>query len=358
MSDLSGGQTAGPGIVSGHADEEKPHQSRRLWLGRLGAFLASIACGMAINDFSSSLGYRGLPGAFALAGVVTVAAWIRGLSPRARLARHASWLFITPGACLAGIAALSSGPTAAILTAISGTLTVGAVLVTNELLSAARLLRGVALIAIGAAGLAYGSQALTDRYTLMGVAVIVMGAGFTAEGVGTLADRDTVVEMARNLLVVGCIPFALAFALDPTPHIGGTMSAGTFPVFLGGTIILTVGAIAWIAASITGRTKLAKKSLIAYGIGAIPFGAAFFASHAPILGAAIIAMGAACIAIAVAAIGPRTIFARVQQIVEWATEEPQIGSSTSPADSQADSTTSLMPPAGTSGSRMDGEDLP
>lgn len=186
----------------------------------------------------------------------------------------------------------------------------------------------------------------------------MMGAGFTVEGVGTLADRDTLVEMARNLLFVGCIPFAVAFVLDPTPRIGGTMSAGAFPAFLGGAIILTIGAIAWIAASITGRTKLATKSLIAYGIGAIPFGAAFFASNALILGAAIIAMGAACIAIAVVATGPRIILTRIQQIAEWATEESQSGSSASPADSQADSTTSLMPPAGTSGSRMDGEDLP
>lgn len=49
----------------------------------------------------------------------------------------------------AAIAAFGSRPTASILTLIAAVLTVGAVLVTKELLSAARLLRRMALVAIG-----------------------------------------------------------------------------------------------------------------------------------------------------------------------------------------------------------------
>src|ERR1700722_19319685 len=108
------------------------------WLRTLAASLPGVACGWAINQFSSSLGYSGLAGVVALTGVVGVAVWIRGLNPRARLPRYAPWLFMIPAACVAAIAAFSARSTASILTLIAAILTVGAVLITQELLSVAR----------------------------------------------------------------------------------------------------------------------------------------------------------------------------------------------------------------------------
>ena len=128
-------------------------------------------------------------------------------------------------------------------------------MVTKELLSAARLLRGVALVAIGAGGVAFGSRALVDRYALMGAASIAAGAAFFAEGVGNIADRDAVIEMARNMLFIACIPLAVAVARNPNPHTGGTMSGGTRPLMFGATIVLTSAAIAWWIALIGSRQE-------------------------------------------------------------------------------------------------------
>ena len=317
MNDLPGEPKADPeDVPSGNA-------SARPWLRALAASLPGVAGAWAVNQLSSSLGYPGLAGVVALCGVVVVAVWIRDLNPRARLPRYAPWLFMAPAACLAAIAAFGSRPTASILTLIAAVLTVGAVLVTKELLSAARLLRGVALVAIGAGGVAFGSRALVDRYALMGAASIAVGAAFFAEGVGNIADRDAVIEMARNMLFIACIPLAVAVARNPNPHTGGTMSGGTRPLMFGATIVLTSAAIAWWIALIGSRQKLATGALIAFGVGSIGFAVAFLASGAILAGAASIALGAALTVIVVAKIGPRTIVSRTQRIAAWATKAPQ-----------------------------------
>ncbi len=105
---------------------------KRPWLGRLSTYLASFAGGAAINDFSGTLGYHGLAGAIALLAVVAAATWIRGLDPRARLPRRALWLFLAPAACMATIAAFSSGTAASILTAAAAILTIGGVLIAQR----------------------------------------------------------------------------------------------------------------------------------------------------------------------------------------------------------------------------------
>lgn len=323
----------------------------RPWLRTLATSLPSIAGAWAVNQFSSSLGYPGLTGIVALSGVVVAAVWIRGLDPRARLPRYAPWLFMIPAACLAAIAAFSAASTASILTVIAAVLTVGAVLITKEFLSTARLLRGVALIAVGAESLAFGSKSLTDHYALIGAASIALGAAFIAEGVGNIADRDAVIRMARNMLVIACAPFVIAVALDPNPHTGGTMSAGTRPLVFGATIVLTAGGIAWWAAIIGGRHKLVTGALIAFGVGSIGFAGAFLASGGTLIGAASIALGAAAIAIGIAKVGPRTIMARIQQLADWATKVPQ-GAEDQEAEAES------MPPAGARDPRWRGPDHP
>ena len=303
---------------------ESPHRPARPWLGRLATYLASFAGGMAVNDFSSSLGYHGLAGAVALSGVVAAATWIRGLNPRARLPRYAPWLFVIPAACLAAIAAFSSGPTVSILTAIAAVLTVGAVLVTKELLSAARLLRGVAFVALGAASIAFGSAALADRYALMGAASIVLGAAFIAYGAAAIADRDALMEMAKSVYAIASIPLLIAIIVDPSTHIGPTISTHSRPLLLGVAIVVTAASIASWAANTADRYALATGALIAYGVACIAFGASSITDPPnALMGAACISLGAASAAFGVARIGPRTIATRVRQVANWATKVPQ-----------------------------------
>src|SRR5438046_2273555 len=115
------------------------------WRGKLTGLLMTFAGGMAVNDFSSTLGYRGLAGVLAIAGVVAAATWIRQLDADAWLPRCASWLFLTPAAAVAVAAAFSPGPSAGILTAAAVILTAGAVLVATDLETAAELLSRAAL---------------------------------------------------------------------------------------------------------------------------------------------------------------------------------------------------------------------
>jgi hypothetical protein len=58
------------------------------WRGRIATALLGVAGGMAVNDFSATLGYRGLAGVLAVGGVVAAAAWLRGLDARAWLPRN------------------------------------------------------------------------------------------------------------------------------------------------------------------------------------------------------------------------------------------------------------------------------
>ena len=61
----------------------------------------TFAGGMAVNDLSGTLGYRGLAGVLAIAGVTAAATWIRQLDADAWLPRCASRLFLTPAATVA-----------------------------------------------------------------------------------------------------------------------------------------------------------------------------------------------------------------------------------------------------------------
>ena len=293
----------------------------RSWLGKLG--LAAVASSWATNVFSGWLGFPGLVGILALSGVVAAATWIHTLDPRAPLPRYASWLFITPAACLATTAAFSSGSSVVFLTIVAAVLTVGAVLMTNDLLSVARLLEGTAFVAMGAGGIAFGSVAIAHRYALLGAASVALGTTIIAYGAAAIADRDRLVEAAKNMRFIACIPFAVAIAIDPSPRVGATMSDATRPLFLIAAIALTAAVLAWWIAIISRRRKLAAGALTAVGVGCFVFGAAFFANRAALEGMSSIALGAASIVLSVAIIKPRAVVTRIRQIVDWATKVPQ-----------------------------------
>src|SRR5690348_2394381 len=99
-------------------DSTKPRRPKLRWRGKVTGLLIGAAGGMAINDFSGTLGYRGLAGVFAIAGVLATTNWVRGLDARAWLPRYASWLFLVPAAAVAIAAAFSSKPGAGVLTSV------------------------------------------------------------------------------------------------------------------------------------------------------------------------------------------------------------------------------------------------
>jgi len=315
---------------------------------------------MAVNDVSGSLGYHGLGGAFALAGVVTAAVWIRGLDPDAPLPRYATWLFLTPAGVAAAIAAFSSELTGSTLTIVAVVLTLGAVLVAKELESAARVLGGAAFIAVGAAVIAGGAASTADREVLFGPAFIAGGAVLIAGGTAFIADREVLIGPAvlaggtafiaagaafiadREVLIGvafiagGAAVIALAAAL--IAHRGvlygaAVIAGGATVIVLGmaavaerdvlyGAAIIAAGAalIPLGAAFITGRKVLIGVAFVAVGAAVIALGAASIAGREVLIGAAFIAIGAAGIVYGATYIGPSTIVIRARQVVDWATK--------------------------------------
>jgi len=172
--------------------------------------LASFAAGAAVNDISATIGYHGLAGAVALLAVITTATWIKGLDPRARLRRRATWLYLAPAAVTAAIAACTAGTTTSILTAAAAIFTIGALLTAKELESAASLLGGAAAIAGGAALIAGGAALIADSKTLLGAAAIAAGAAAIAAGAAFIADSKTllgaaVIALGAALIALGAV---------------------------------------------------------------------------------------------------------------------------------------------------------
>src|SRR5450756_1260586 len=162
----------------------------RGWRIVLTTALTGAAGGMAVNDFSGTLGYRGLAGVFALAAVLAAANWLRTLDPRGPLARHVPWLFLAPAAVAAIIAAFIQGHAAGIFTAIAVILTTGAVFLSAEIGAAAGLLVGVAVIGLGVVITGAGAM-LAEGATLTGLA-------FIGAGVARLTGRATPAPMNAN----------------------------------------------------------------------------------------------------------------------------------------------------------------
>ena len=141
-----GDPPAEPGATDVEDNEDRRRRRsgwlrRSGWRGTLYLVLIGAAGGMAINDFSNTMGFPGLAGDLAIAGVLAATIWLRKLPPKAPLARQALWLFLTPAAAAALVAALSTGRVAGILAALAVILTAGAVLLATDLEAAVELAR-------------------------------------------------------------------------------------------------------------------------------------------------------------------------------------------------------------------------
>ena len=205
-----GSQVAEPGSPAedtSAGDATTRQSPGRPWLVQVSTGLASFAAGAAVNDISATVGYHGLAGAVALLAVITTATWIKGLNPRARLRRRASWLYLAPAAVAAAIAACTAGATTSILTTAAAIFTIGALLIAKELEFAASLLAGAAAIAGGAAVIAGGAAAIADSKTLLGAAAIAVGAAAIAVGAAAIADSKILLGAATIAVGAALIAF-------------------------------------------------------------------------------------------------------------------------------------------------------
>src|SRR5262249_46089094 len=73
---LSSTPDGGVSPPPGPGPDQGRHRRPVNWLGRLVTALTGLAAGMAVNNLSGTLRYRGLAGAVAVTGVVAAATWL------------------------------------------------------------------------------------------------------------------------------------------------------------------------------------------------------------------------------------------------------------------------------------------
>lgn len=347
--------------------EDRPavgEQGPRTWLGRLSAAIAGLAGGMTVNDVSGSLGYHGLAGVIALAGVVMAAVWIRGLDPRARLSRRSPQLFLIPAGAAAMAAAFSSGSLSRTLTAAAALLTVGVVLVVREMRAAQGFLVAAGGIALAAIFFESGAAAITGHRLLEGAAFIAGGVLIMAMAAATIGDLNLVA--AGCLLVAGIagIAFGIAFITDHAAFAGAELLAGGLALLAGevafiagfrllavaavgfplGAILLAMSvltvardglfgiagivdgavAIATAVACATGtivRTAMTAMLAVLGGTG-LALGIRLVADRQVLPGMVFIILGASFAAGGVAEVGAQVLAARLRKFFEWAAKAP------------------------------------
>jgi hypothetical protein len=275
-------------------DGDCQHRRPPGWRGKLTALLVTFAGGMAVNDLSSTLGYRGLAGVLAIFGVVAAATWIRQLDAGAWLSRRASRLFLTPAAAVAVAAAFSPGPSAGILTAVAAILTAGAVLVATELETAVELLSRAALGGAGVAFIGIGMTLLTSRHVLAGTMFIALGVTFIGTGVALLADRQALIGAA--VMANGMAFIMLGVALAADQHVVGIALIGTGVAFIGDGMALLVD-----------RPVLGYATVIASGLAVIGTGVALLVIRQAPVGVAVILLGAGVVGTGVALLADRHV---------------------------------------------------
>ena len=335
------------------------------WRGKLTGFLITFAAGMMVNDLSNTLGYRGLVGVIAIAGVAAAARWICQLDARAWLPRRASSLFLTPAAAVAVAAAFSPGRSADALTALAIILTAGAVLVATDLEIAVELLSRAAISGAGVAFIGSGMTLLADRHVLVGAALIGLGVAFIGTGVALLADRRAFIGAA--VIASGVAFIMLGVVLIGDPHVLGCAALiGTGVGFIGdglallvdrhslryatviasGAAVIGIGvallisrqplvgvAVIWLGAAVVGtgaallagRYVLGYATVIAGGVALIGSGVAWQAGRSALIVAEVIASGVAVIGFGIAEIGPSVVVFRVRRVIDSATKVPDAG---------------------------------
>ena len=204
-------------MSAANTEREGARRPASTWGHRLTSACVALASGMAVNQLSNTLGYKGVAGASAAAGIVAGVFWLRRLPPRAPLLRY-SFRALLLSALVAVVAAfvMLSTWTAYLAFAAIGLTVIAASLTINFYVSCA-VLGGASAVGAGVAVITDG-LALSHHVTATPVleplaktpepiVVIVAGALAIGGGVALVTVRDT----AR---VAPLMPIGIAIAVS------------------------------------------------------------------------------------------------------------------------------------------------
>lgn len=274
------------------AADVKDREGHRRPMNRLLVVIVSnvlgIPIGLAINDFSHPLAYRGLVGASAIAAVIAVTAWIGTFSVGTPLRRRSPWLYLSPAAAMAAAAfTFSSEPYAGVLIIIAVALTVGVVFLAEGAEATVILLASAATVAIGAALIRYGIVETAGPYLPEGLAIVGYGAAVIGYGTALQARWGVVGQAAAvggGLAIIGLGVALLA---------GSGMLGGAAFVALGVTAIGYE--ITMAAGRHAGRQIPGGLAAMAGGSAVIGLGLVLLAGSRLLAGAAFTALGVAAV---------------------------------------------------------------
>jgi hypothetical protein len=339
------------------------NQRKRGWQDKLTTTGVATACGMAVNDLSGTLGYRGLAGVFAVLGVAAAATWIRR-HKRTGLSRPGPWLFLVPAAAAASAATVSAGPWPQLLTVGAVILIMGAILLASDLGQAAELLGrtalaglalvfcragafsladqkvpgGIALLLIGLAFAATGLLLTAGRAALLGAGAICLGLGFIGLAVVLHANGHLPVSVALAGIGIGLISpgLALLFEREAASYMtiiaGGAVVAGSGVVLiagqqqaLAGAAVLGLGGYLVIigAACLAGRRTVGYAMVILAGVTVVAGGVPWHSGRQVLLLAPVVIGGLAAIITGMAETDPSALVARIRPLIDPPAGQPR-----------------------------------
>jgi hypothetical protein len=349
--------------------EGRRHHRKSSWMDKLKVLITAAlgaAWGMALNDLSGTLAYRGLAGMLAALGVAGAAIYIRGRHELAPISQLGSWLFLIPAMAAAIAAEVTKGLWPEVLTAGAVVLVAGAVLLVDDLQEAAERLGGVALVGLALTFCRAGAFLLVGWDAAAGIALLLAGLAFAATGLFLPRGREALLGAAAVSLGlafgglalvlhaighlhasvalagvgVGVISLGLAFLCkreatrDVAIITAGAVVAGGGVVLLSGqqqavvgSVVLGLGASlsAIGTACLTGRRAAGYAAVIFTAVLVIASGTAWYSSRQAPLVATIVIGGMAAIMFGAAG----TDFSRVMSGIHWLVDPPSKPSQTS-----------------------------
>jgi hypothetical protein len=317
------------------------------------------AWGMALNDLSGTLAYRGLAGMLAALAVAGAAIYIRGRHELAPISQLGSWLFLVPAMAAAIAAEVTKGPWPEVLTAGAVVLVAGAVLLVDDLQEAAERLGSVALVGLALtffragvfllvgwdatagivlllAGLAFAATGLFlthGREALLGAAAVSLGLAFGGLALVLRAIGHLQASVALAGVGVGVISLGLAFLCKrDAPRVAFTIAAGAVVAGSGGvllsgqqqvlvgSVVIGLGASLSVigTACLVGRRAAGYAAVIFTGVLVIASGTAWYSGRQALLVATIVIGGIAAIMFGAAG----TDFSRVVSGIHWLVDPP------------------------------------
>ena len=207
-------------VSTARPERQDDRQPTPKWGHRLTSACVALASGLAVNQLSSTLGYRGLAGASIAVGIVAGVFWLRALPPRAPLLRY-SFRALLLSAFVAVVAAFVVRSTwtvylafaAAGLTAMAASLTIDFFISCAVLGGASTVGAGVAIISDGLTLVPrVTSSPVLEPLAQTPEPIVLMAAGALAIGGGValivVRDTDRVSPLVRIGIAIAMAGFA------------------------------------------------------------------------------------------------------------------------------------------------------